>query len=1503
MTDKRRLLIGTWAVAAWVALAGQASAQIQVNGNIEVTDETTPPATSYAQAVATTQAGQYTFWSGFGHISGTLPSAATGSVSWRLSGITPVSYTSEGQQGWWPVKFYFDNLATSHCGDEACTPFDARLWSRYGSASGTISLEDATPVPDRFIYARDEKGLFPGFWTWTTQDGAFSFTRSEGPMPDQAAVIPGSKEPFPIDPENNWGLPVYGDGAGDDDLIASVSHVQGSALWYFSAGGGVETPAVITGSELTQINITVPPPDADEDDPGKRPEDEQDGDEGQGDKDPDDGKEPVDPCEEGAPPGAAGKPVSVTTGNMYLDQTDVVVGGLRGPVPFTRSYNSQNAVHYLGGRSFGRGWTHSFEKSITVKWDRMLVLRRANGSPIYYTDPEGTSILRPMARSVSRSWIQRSGDGFVRTFRIGSSERYNSSGRLASQTDSAGRTTSFDYDEYGRLTRITIPGGRTLTLVYFGTGGPVTSLLGPDGKEVAHYEYDGYTTLTKVTYADGSGYRFAYDGNGQMIAAWDLTGRLLERHAYQGEKAITSEKADGVERLTFDYAPGRTTVTDALGHRTVYEYTRIMSQPRIMSVTGHCSRCGGQAGVRQWTYNPEGRVASYRNSTGALTQFQYNAEGDRVQRTDALSRGTLRTFDARGRVLSRTSPGNRTTVFGHGSAGPISVTTPESRTTTYSYDGNGVLTSVTDPNGHTTTFERNQFGDLTTIIDPLGNRAEFTYDAYGRLLSTRDPAGETTQLGRDAHGRLVSLTGPDGSRTVFDFDKGGLPVATTDPLGRVTRTVYDAYGRPESVVDPLHAVSTFGYDAMSHLTSITDPRGNSTRYTYDEEYRVASIRSPGGAAKTFGYDGGSRVTSETDQDGVVTTYSYDPLGRVLGKSHSDGTPASSYTYDDEGRLRTASNGVDTLTWTYDRDDRLLSEASQRNGSVVSFTRDSGGNRTALSLDGVPFAGFDYDAASRLTAIRRAGRTFEFTYDAASRRTGLAYPNGAATSYSYDVASRLASMAGRLGTGDLFRYDYTRDAIGSTTAKRSAGAEERYSYDALSRLVGVERSGSTPVTWLYGYDPVGNRTVEQRNDAVLTGTFNNRNQLLALGAGGPLRVRGQLDEPGTVTVNGMPARVLAGNIFEATIPASQGANTFSVAARDVAGNTRTSRYTVDVGSGSSSYAYDGRGNLVSRNGSGGAWTYEWNARNELVRVTRDGVEVARFTYDPLGRRIEKTASGLTTRYTYDGGDILREVRGPATVLYVHGPGFDEPLAAEADGTASYLHADALGSVVKVSDAAGTTTLTREYDAWGQLEAGEAVAGFAFTGREWDPETGLYYYRARYYEPKIGRFISEDPIGFASGAVNHYGYVGNRPTDFVDPRGLWGISVSAYAGLGGAVSFNKTSEGLSVCFQAGLGIGGSVKWKVVSGLDESGVTLNTKASMNALGLGASREWITDIATDGRRTPCPSKDKVKTAVSFGATEVTVAEPGDNVEIAAKASLGAETSATAKVCIAMTW
>ena len=224
-----------------------------------------------------------------------------------------------------------------------------------------------------------------------------------------------------------------------------------------------------------------------------------------------------------------------------------------------------------------------------------------------------------------------------------------------------------------------------------------------------------------------------------------------------------------------------------------------------------------------------------------------------------------------------------------------------------------------------------------------------------------------------------------------------------------------------------------------------------------------------------------------------------------------------------------------------------------------------------------------------------------------------------------------------------------------------------------------------------------------------------------------------------------------------------------------------------------YVYDDNGNLASKTekATSALTTYTYDAQDQLVRIDLPGGGIAEYAYDALGRRIQKTVDGVVTKYLYDGSDIVLEFDGNDNLAarYSHGLGTDQPLALTRGGQDYYYQANHQGSAVLLSDAAGLVVNAYDYDAFGNFDARvETVANpYGFTGREYDPESGLYYYRARYYDPKAGRFIQEDPLGFAAGDANFYAYVFNDPVNLTDPSGL--------------VAF--TDYGIASCFASAFG----------------------------------------------------------------------------------------------------
>src|SRR5256886_1009868 len=229
------------------------------------------------------------------------------------------------------------------------------------------------------------------------------------------------------------------------------------------------------------------------------------------------------------------------------------------------------------------------------------------------------------------------------------------------------------------------------------------------------------------------------------------------------------------------------------------------------------------------------------------------------------------------------------------------------------------------------------------------------------------------------------------------------------------------------------------------------------------------------------------------------------------------------------------------------------------------------------------------------------------------------------------------------------------------------------------------------------------------------------------------------------------------------------------------------------SSTSIYVYDSNGNTLTSVTGSNTTTYAWDFENRLSSVTLPGSGgTVTFKYDPWGRRIYKSSSSATSIYAYDGINLIEETNSGGAVVarYSQSLSIDEPLAMLRGGATSFYHADGLGSITSLANTAGSLAQTYTFDSFGKLTAssGSLTNPFQYTAREFDPETSLYFYRARYYDPNVGRFLSEDPSDF-DGGINFYAYVENNPATWLDPLGLDPLSKSLGSSLRNLPTFGS------------------------------------------------------------------------------------------------------------------
>lgn len=1089
----------------------------------------------------------------------------------------------------------------------------------------------------------------------------------------------------------------------------------------------------------------------------------------------------------------AGKPVNVTNGNMYLKQTDYALPSTGPALAVTRTYNSNSKHTGL----FGRGWSSAYDESINPYDSNMVQLAEADGRATYFGRTAGPDTdLVPLQTDFRGSLTQAANNEFVLTTKDGTVRRFNAAGKLISVADRVGNQTSLNYDSGGQLASAPDSFGRVLSFTT-NASGLVLSTADAIGT-IATYTYGGDNQLLAVTYADNSAFHFTYDSNLRLTTVTDALGNVVESHQYDSlGRALTSAGHGGVDHYSFDYvSESETDVTDGLGHISKYFFDTSKSRNVVTRIEGLCS-CGSGSQAQTWDYDDNLNVISTTNSLNQVTSYTFDAQGNELTMTDAT--GTMtKTYNQFGEVLTITDALGAVTSITYNDQGtPLSITDPLNHTTTYDANSLGQLVSVTDARGKLTSFDYDH-GNLVTSTDSLGHASQFAYDTRGRLLTVTNALGHATAFTYDAAGRVLQVTAPDGSQISFEYDLAGRRTAMTDPKGNRSTVAYDGAYRLITQTDVAGQMTTFGYDAMSNLTSVTDALSRTTNYEYDDFNRpvktVYPPATPGGARlfESVSYDAIGNVKQRTDTAGRATSFVYDDANRLIQTTDA-ANKTTDFEYDALSRMTALVDALgQRYRFNYDSVGRL--KHLRRGTSIMSFTYDAVGNRKRRT---------DYNGA--LTV---------YNYDALNRLKTITYPDATAVSYTYDKLSRLQTATNESGTidfdynkmnrltgvTDVFnqQVDYNYDPNGNRTKlSLNAAAVATYRYDVLNRLTKLLDAGGAAFT--YDYDAMSRLTQQKAPNGVKTNyQYDGIDRLARL-----------LDSKGAATIADRQYQYNPANqITQITEPAITRNYSYDTLDRlvttsypsssqpnenyayDAVGNRTSSHLSASnnyqpfnrlSNTSSASYSYDANGNLISKSEASGTTRYSWDFENRLKQVALPNENSVVYRYDALGRRIQRVPSaGVSTNFIYDGPDVIKDINSDgSTVDYLNGPGLDNKLRLIDSRLSTgplYFLQDHLGSTTKLTNSAGAVLEQSSYDSFGK-SLNSSLTRYSYTGRERDPDTGLMYYRARWYDAENGRFISADPIGLAGG-INEYAYVGNNPLNGTDPTGLHEIDVHYY-----------------------------------------------------------------------------------------------------------------------------
>jgi RHS repeat-associated protein len=752
----------------------------------------------------------------------------------------------------------------------------------------------------------------------------------------------------------------------------------------------------------------------------------------------------------------------------------------------------------------------------------------------------------------------------------------------------------------------------------------------------------------------------------------------------------------------------------------------------IANNDGTISSISDQAG-RFVTYSyVSGRLDTVTDQLGQKTKYTYDSANRLVSTINkrGITEAT-RTYDANGRIITEQMVDGSAYQFNYTLINPTAPAEGIASTTTT--DLNGYTQTIRIDSGLYAAGNADGFGNqsvtdrqsasnrINSVTDRLGRITTPTFDNKENLLKIKAPDNSTTSFTYDSvYNLLASTTDALGKTSTIIRDSKGNPTKITDPLGHSITMVYDSFGQVTSMTNALNQTVSMAYDFKGNLLSMTDPLNHTVSYGYDTANRTINKKDQLGKFTSYGYDNLDRLISVTTPKGRVTKYAYDPNDNLLSVTDPAGN-ITTYTYDNRDRLtkRTDASGK-FATYEYDPGSRLI-RMTDRKGQITNYQYDANDRLIKTIYNDGSIVTKNYDKDDRVIAVND-------TTQGAGQHT-----------FSYDIMDRLLQEATPRGT---VAYNY--DILGRQTNLVVNGSRTlNYDYDNADRLTKIIE-GSDTIS--FGYDDINRRTsMTLPNGVSANYNFDDAGRLAEL----------KYTKGSTVLrdlLYGYDAKNRRTSYTGNTAPEPDDTPITATTVNSLNQYTNFNGQTLQ---------HDLNGNLLKD-------AAVWDARDRLVSLTSNGI-TATFTYDALNRRTSKTINGQTETYLYDGDDIISE-SGAVNSVYTHGSGVDEPLIRKGSAQSEYYLADHLGSVIGLTDISGNLQTSYNYSAYGKKQTTGAASSnpIAFTGRE-DDGNGYYYYRARYYNPDLKRFASEDPAGFGGGDTNFYAYVSGGPTSRRDPSG--------------------------------------------------------------------------------------------------------------------------------------
>jgi len=914
-----------------------------------------------------------------------------------------------------------------------------------------------------------------------------------------------------------------------------------------------------------------------------------------------------------------------------------------------------------------------------------------------------------------------------------------------------------------------------------------------------YYQYNKYfnPTLKVTSYGDGSTSRtnwYVYH-TGDLDLAYVIgpTGDLVAGYGYNTNHQVTSftNAAYEVTKYTYNTNTARSILqrVSPSGLTNIYSYggDGFVSQVVQKPINSTNTFTYNNSFVRTHTSPLDMTLTNYWDNLQRLTGVAYPTNVtvsniytalDLTASKDQLGNWTYSGFNSIRQKVAETNANGVITRLGYCDCGSLMYVTNAFGTalqevTSYGYDYQGNRTYVALPDGSSTTN---------------------WFDSLKRRVATADSIG-TRWFGYNNQGLLVGITNSVGLERWVVYDIEDHVYSTTDANGVTVTNTYDNLGRPLTRGYPDGGTDSVGYTAnVSRISRYTNQLGKVWQYAYDTAGRKISEVAVGMYTNTFTYDAAGDLKTLTDGKNQTTTWNYDRYGRVTNKLDQA--------------------GVEILRYQYDANSRLTNRWSKAKTNTV-YSYDAVGNLTNINYPVTTDVVLSYDALNRLTNMTDTAGTTKFTYYAGGLPNTEDGPTLSSDVVTYTYTNRLIkNLSVQQSTGS-WTNGFTYDAAKRLSTVASPAGSFSYSYQANGAL--VKKLGLPNTSYITNtFDSVGRMTSTKLNNSSHTTLdkmdylYNSGNQRIKTTRTDASYYTNSYDNIGQlVWADSTVAAEDRGYIYDAAWNLTKRTN--NVTPQTFAVDNKNQLTSGPVGAD----AYDDNGNLISQvyDVSGPmSYKYTYDDENRLATMATDTNYTATgsrwksdFTYDGLGRlrkRIDSTWTamgggswnpGTTTYYIYSGMRVIQERSSSSvpTVSYTRGSdlsgsfegaggvgGLLSRSHAYQSGSGSftnhnYYHGDGNGNITYLVNTNQTVAASYRYDPFGRTISSSGTLSVAntyrFSSKEIHPNSGIYYYGYRFYDPNLQRWLNRDPIQ-EWGGINLYEFVRNNPISYVDRNGL-------------------------------------------------------------------------------------------------------------------------------------